>query len=400
MDFLKWYKNIVEKAEPEPPAEVWEVIQNELDIAEVWGKIENELDITEVWNKLEKDLPAKGNSRRRIAFIMAAAASISLIIGTAILFRQGPSYFNHHLADSAREIVIPGRLTDPVSSIQPLQIARLEFPAARGTVSGPAPAEEAAPVTGTVYRKEEQFYMPAGLKPRLDHGHDIQLEIIASAPDRPADAGYSTTIGNFAGSGYYGGLAGHLANTWLVNNKTRQGLRSDDLTASLPSFGYSFGIIAGKSITRKIDLQADIFILSLSTQSYNEYMHGQYINNKMRLNYSSFALSGRWYLFNKNAVRNHSLLLGAYTGILKNAVQDLNGESVSINDDYRSGDYGIIAGYEYLHSIGNNFSIGAGIQSRIGLNNIFAGTDIIPAYLNNTRNASLNLQFSARYNLN
>ena len=93
------------------------------------------------------------------------------------------------------------------------------------------------------------------------------------------------------------------------------------------------------------------------------------------------------------------LILGAYTGILRNAVQDLDGTSILMTSEYRSADYGIISGYEYLHPLNEKFTLGTGFLARYGLRNIFSGNDFIPHYLNSTRNASVNLMISVKYNL-
>ena len=170
------------------------------------------------------------------------------------------------------------------------------------------------------------------------------------------------------------------------------------LTASLPSFGYSIGILAGKSINNRLDIQAEAYFVNRTGQNYNEYIHGHYISNKLQFTYSSLTLSGRWH-FTNNISSGHTLLLGAYAGILRNAFQDLNGDSISLEDEYKRADYGIVAGYEYFHPLGSNLELGTGFQTRTGLNNIFSGNEVIPDFLNNTRNASVNFIISLRYTL-
>jgi long-subunit fatty acid transport protein len=62
-------------------------------------------------------------------------------------------------------------------------------------------------------------------------------------------------------------------------------------------------------------------------------------------------------------------------------------------------DYGVVAGYEYIFPLGNQLALGTGFQTKYGLNNIFSGNEIIPDYLNSTRNASVNIILSIRYNI-
>jgi hypothetical protein len=386
MDFSELYKNIIESAEEEPPARVWDEIQNELDV-----------DL--VWNNIEKNL--SGARKRRRLYPFAAAASILLLIGTGI-------FFHSNLKDQEfGELIISIDRTDDTFSndaliqepaIQPALSSKREFteiPETNGSVT-----EQALPDIDT----PGQFYghyedMPPLPKPESNpqlSGHSIKSGIHEIAGKRE-----NIPPGNKAviASGYYAGLSGHLANTWLLNNKTIQGLRSDELTASLPSFGYNFGFIAGKDVSRRLGIQAEVHLVSTTRQNYNEYMHGQYINNNMKFSYSSFALSGRWYFINGSNPGRHALIFGAYTGILRNAIQHLNGESLSLNNEYSSSDHGIIAGYEYFHPLGNKLELGSGFQVKYGLNNIFTGNEIIPGYLNNTRNASINIMLSVRYTL-
>ena len=390
MDFIKWYKNIMDSARQEPPAAVWEEVQNHLDIEEVW-------------TNLEKELPVS-RTREKTLFFLAMAASLLILIAVGTLFLTGPAgqdvrqftagyhqnqdIFSRHsdyndrpfqsLLSAVSELSASAGRRSPVTSFSPEGTGRGtsgEFP-----VYSPGVLE----INALIGPETDRSLLIAGIS-----GYEAEQVTRAS----------SSLIRKPALSGYYAGVTGHLANTWLLNNKTLQGLKSDDLTSSLPSFGYSIGIIAGKSVSSNLDVQAEAYFLSLSRQGYNEYLHGQYINNLMQFSYSRMAFSAKWHFINRNDHNKHSLLLGAYTGLLKNALQDLGGESVSLNDQYRTADFGIIAGYEYLHPLGSHLSIGTGFQTRLGLNNIFAGDEIIPDYLNNTRNASINFMISLRYDL-
>lgn len=387
MDFIRRYRDIVESARQEPPAAVWEEVQNQLDIEAVW-------------TNLEKELPV-GRVREKTMFILAAAASLLVLIAVGTLFLTGPAgnvagplaagYNQNHDIFSRYLEKMDGRFQSLLSSVS-------EFPESTGRHSS---FVLSAPEGTAARAADPPGYSPAVLEITAFTGRDKDKNIlitgIAGIESASAIQPSGFLIKKPALSGYYAGITGHLANTWLLNNKTLQGLKSDDLTSSLPSFGYSVGILAGKSVNSNFDIQAEAYFVSLSRQGYNEYLHGQFTNNLMQFNYSRMAISAKWHFLNRNNRNKHSLLMGAYTGILKNAVQDLNGESLSLNDQYRTSDFGIVAGYEYLHPIGNHLSLGTGFRTQLGLNNIFAGNEIIPGYLNNTRNASINFVISLRY---
>ena len=389
MDFIKWYKNIVESGNEEPPSQVWEDIQDELDI-----------DI--VWQNIQTDLP--GSKRRTMYYRLAAAASFLLLIGFGtLLFYDG-------LKETAPEAyVIDAYEPDDSDTLQPIrrqteskvQVASIEADHdTLATTKHLKDTIEKLPDTEIIKEPEEEIepfpilaYQPAisvttptiksTEKKYFVSTQDIQTEETARVIDN-----------------YYVGLSGHAANTWLLNNKTIQGMQKDNLTATLPSFGYNFGIIAGKHLNKNISIQSEIYVISQNRQSYNEYIHGQYVNSNLEFNYSSYTISGRWQFMESENQGKHSLVMGAYTGILRNATQNINGSSISLKDEYNSIDYGLIAGYEYNHEIWDNLTLGTGVQTKYGLKNIFSGNEYIPDYFNSTRNMSINFILSVKYDFN
>lgn len=380
MDFLKWYKNRVSSAEEEPPEVIWEEIQNELDIEAAWLNI-------------RKGLPSAG--KKRIAVLLAAAASLLLLLGAGsflyyVLRSQTPGGGNTERNYSAS-------LADSYTINKPEVHTRLNevsgFPDIRQALPPEDEQQFFVAETGNSAAYELQA-LPYKHVTSLNESGKTGASIYIPAPERQNQVPANRFI---TGNGYYAGIAGHIANTWMLNDKTMQGLKSDELTASLPSFGYNLGIVGGKNISNRFDLQAEIYFISVSRQNYNEYLFGSYINNNMQLSYSSFSITGRWYLTRPEKPERHALVFGAYTGILKRATQQIDGESRSLTSDYKSSDYGVIAGYEYLFHAGRDLSAGTGFQARYGFNNIFAGNETIPGFLGNTRNASINLTLSLRY---
>jgi hypothetical protein len=249
MNFRDWYKNMIESAGQEPPAAVWEEIQNELDLDKVWAGIDKEL---------------QGTRKKRSLYILQAAASVLLLmsIGTYFLINTGNGEMN--------ELSIqPGRsegsmLPDNDTQLGP-ESGTSESPALFSVhQSREFPVAQYEGTSGTKF--DELHLRPEiSLKPVksviFDHVRQ-DYHLIASKGSSDRDFGNDGSIDRpwFELSGYYAGLSGHLGNTWLLNNKTLQGLKSYELTASLPSFGYSAGLIAGKKIGRRLDIQAEVFL--------------------------------------------------------------------------------------------------------------------------------------------
>lgn len=388
MDFFKWYKNIVESSQEEPPSDVWEEIQDELDVDIVWHNLGNNL----------------SKSKRRIMFYkMAAAASVLLVIGLGILLFHNRIHETepktyvinaYKISESDTLLPITKKETDKI------QITSFEHELeSLAKKESPEYDKDEQPDTQIIKEHKEILeplphlaYQPYQLAP------DIKaiktLFEITPFPDQIEEQIKPK-------GSYYAGLSVHAANTWLLNNKTIQGLKSGELTATIPSFGYNISIVAGRDFNKKFGIQAEIYFISQSRQNYNEYVHGKYVSNNMQFNYTNLSLSGRWMFFNpKENHGSHFLILGAYTGVLKNAVQHLNGTSTSLDNDYSSVDYGVAGGYEHIYPLGKNFTIGTGFQVKYGLKNIFSGNEYIPDYLNNTRNMSINLMLSVKYDLN
>ncbi len=389
MDFLKWYKNIVESNQEEPPVEVWNNIQDELDVDMVWDDLNASL---------------SKNKRRVMVYTLAAAASLLLIIGFGSLFLYNvyntvpETYVFNTFELSDQDTILPIRKKESlkdqetyfVQETQYLEIDEIPENFKREQVEPLITAEEQEDVLQPIPRLAHQQYLSTHESQIVEQVSQI------SFIDDATDEQRILTTGK-----YYAGLTGHAANTWLMNNKTVQGLKSDELTATLPSFGYNIGIIAGRNINRNLSLQVELYFISQARQNYNEYVHGQYVSNNMEFNYTRFSLVGKRSVFNSQKKSgNHHLLLGVYTGVLKNAVQNLNGTSLALDNDYSSTDYGVVGGYEYTYPFGNNLKLGTGFQVKYGLKNIFAGNELIPDYLNNTRNASINLTLSLRYDIN
>ncbi|TVR73730.1 MAG: hypothetical protein EA408_04075 [Marinilabiliales bacterium] len=379
MDFLNWYKNIFESAGEEPPGEVWEAIQDELDIDTVWSSVENEL---------------SSRGRTRYIYAMAAAASLVALIGIgAFLFflSNDPAAVRGrlHTWHTAPEY----STGDP--AIRVPFMTPLPFPAARQVIH-----PETMVVTATQELRpdrEEVRLFPAGPLPGYIPRSETDF-LLAEVNVFPSGEMYAVTEPGIEAIRFWGGFSGHLANTWLLNNKTVMGLRPDEFTASLPSFGYNLGIVTGVEITGRFALQAEFSFISLARQDYNEYLYGKYITNSMQFDYSRLSLSGKWTFAGNGTNGKHWIILGGYSGLLRDARQDLGGELLSLKEDYNNIDYGILTGYEYEHPVSGRLSATLGINSKIGIRNIFAGNEIVPYYLNSTRNMSVNLTMSLRYN--
>mgnify|MGYP001058901456 CR=1 FL=1 len=402
MDFLKWYKHKIEANTIDPPEQIWENIQDELDVNDSWNHINHHL---------------KQNSfQNRIKYLSLAASILALItFGTYWLLNSDSGEFKSE------------QLTEYSTSVNKASNKKTDLRSAEKFIE--INAEELIQDRTSLGKNREL----SKIKSRYD---DLTLNRTAkslaeSKNRKPLYISYSklneigihlndTTHKNLRIANFYKpntdsnaqksektrftklyiGSTGQLANTWLLNEKTYQGLEKTSLTASNASFGYNFGIYAGTNITKNIDLQVDFNILAKNNQNYNEYLDGKYIEDNLTLNYSQLALSGRLYFFSDKLMRGeHGFNLGGYIGYLHSAYQTLDNRVIDKYSDYNKFDFGIILSYEYVIPISDNLGFGTGVKANYGIKNIYSGNTEIPSYLNETSTASINFSFSLKYRI-
>jgi hypothetical protein len=118
----------------------------------------------------------------------------------------------------------------------------------------------------------------------------------------------------------------------------------------------------------------------------------------MKFNYSQTALSLRYNYISKRFIRGmYEVNIGSYIGYLHSAYRIIEEEKKSLTDNYTTIDYGIFIGYEYIIPFSKKLNFGTGVKAYYGLQNIYSGNEFIPAYMNKTNNASINISFSLKY---
>ncbi len=418
MDFLKWYKNKIESAGEEPPESLWEDIQNDLDIDLVYSRLEQSLD----------------NKRRNLFFWRAsAAASLLLLLSVSTWMFFSPS--DREMSVAQNEEFLPKRTDSiqlPSDEIRIMQLPLQDHETAVAkfeTFSGEEPDSINTINTNTAALTEElratdsrpdqsntdetQKIISQKLSPRFADNNLSMSDPKYSMPsEKPEFNNYVTAIQNNEPNNNEGriteqrddhkplsrftiALNGEYANTWLVNNKTIEGLRPQELTATRPTFSGNYGFSLSANLSQRWDIVSRIGLSSQYGQNYNEYFQGKYVSNSISLEYFDITLAGRYRPFREDL--NHSFSAGIYNGFLKNARQSIDGNTISITSDYTDTDFGLMAGYEYRTPLADNITLGAGISYRMGMKNVFAGNELISSNLNRSANTSFNFSLSIGY---
>jgi hypothetical protein len=373
-DFNKWYKSAIESQSEDPPAELWDAIQDDLDVEAVWTRLDGDL------------APAR---IRPLYWRMAAAASLLMLaaLGGWYFLAYQPEDMSFAISDQPSAAVgesLPGEVL-PTLPLASAVIPETEVP------SG-LPAEPVEPG----WLKPPERIAEAGFGGLPSHDMRTLKPLLARAEEIPGILPYPSDEKRYFSETVVG-IGGQFANTWLLNDKTIGGLGPYDLTSTQASFGQSMGIRAGTNLGNRSWIWLDWHFVSRSRQRYNEYINGRYVSTSLDLDYHSIAAI--WQYKPGQAGSPHRLAAGLYAGMLRNARQELNGSTLNVTGEYANLDHGLLAGYEYVFAVRPGITIGTGIYGKIGFSNVYAGSELVPAHLNHTRNAALMLSLSINYRL-
>jgi hypothetical protein len=406
MDFDKWYRSKIESQPEPPPVELWDAIQDDLDVEAVWTRLR----------------PGLAPARVRPLYLrplfqrLAVAASLLLLVALGGLYFLGNgSGEDTMLADETtveppvqqgrERPVEPQAAIPPTAGTEGLANARTrqfaetatEQPGTEGIgTPGGIAHTGGLPAPGGIPSPE---LIPAPSRPLLaaipQAHYPGQLLPIPRTDFLAAATSPSDRKKSFSEA--FVGASGQFANTWLLNNKTINGLKSTDLTTTQASFGQNIGLRAGTNLGERSWLRLEWHFLSQSRQRYDEYINGQYVSTSMNLDYQNLSVA--WHFRPGKAGSPHQLGAGLYAGLLRNATQEVNGYTLNVAGDFTKLDYGILAGYEFFHRLRPGLTLSTGVYGKVGLNNVFAGNEFVPPYLNHTQNAALMLSFALNYDI-
>jgi len=431
--------NRLSNGHPDSPG-VASLQQEEMD--KIWKEISDELDIEEIWSKISSDLDVitPPDHNRRILF--KGCAILLLLVAGLIPVKKAIPDTGFSRPEIPVKINPEKKLTGHVSADEAADpwlstgtrwyptVGSLQEPHAIQQASIISPAEKHErvadiPVTGQPENKEiigisitsvtdakklsvspeEASVSRPDILPVMASAAPGEKEMALSIdPDLlkaerpPATAGRlppSSDIRRFSG-----GLVTSFKNTWLLNQETFNGLRSESLNTTEIVVFPDAGLSLGYSLTGKWLLQADAFLYSNTGQEYYEYIYGHYSKKRIVLRYSTVALSVKYKTGRKASYANRSsinILAGCYLSFLHSADQKINADIERIKSDYRNGDLGVRLGSELELNLGNNLSVAPGLALTLGITNICRDDGEMPAYLRRTHNGSVVLQLSFYY---
>ncbi|MBW6478383.1 MAG: PorT family protein [Bacteroidales bacterium] len=400
MNINEWYKKIVDSGTEAPPEAIWDGVQDQLDV-------------DAVWTRLDASLSSHARKKRIAAF--AVAATLFLTVSTlGLWYFLSPSGIDEskqaalYVSETEESEVDTGAATKPEDEGFTAE-AENGIPPARTDIEIPAreviqyaqisPLKDVQPGEASfeeeVTRSQPLPLLAAHMQLDADQSNSLNFRSSFAGKDDFLSFRVNEIRADNLLSSVYIGFTGQLANTWMLNDKTFTGLKSDELTFTDPSFGSNLGMQIGAGLTQRLGLRAEIMLLNRNRQIYREYINGNFVTNDITLDYYSLKLMAR---FNAgNHARPHYFLAGAYTGFMQQATQTINGISRYVDNEYENLDYGLIFGYEYPFPLTGHLTFTPGLFAQMGLNNVFSGNERMPDFLNRTHNASLNLSFAISY---
>jgi hypothetical protein len=393
--FRDWYKRRIESHSERPPEEIWEKIQDDLDIDNAWQHISAEL---------------KHQGRivflRHMGYAAAAAAAVILFILMLVPSQIAENNYYKHTQTvenktypapltsigEAEEINTAATRNNRENRLREKMISSLEQP-----LQGPELImNENESVSNTDNTPE----------PGLTHlnSGDIRLAYNQGNPKNIIQTERTREIPKLDNEeppvrSFYVGTSGQFSNSWLLSNKTLYSIRESPYSSVEPARNNAISIMAGLSFTDRFDMQFESQFNNNSGQIYNEYVNGDFITNQIQLKYTSFILSGRYRFIkeSKHIPVSHHIVVGTYGSYLQHAYQDINQNTENIRGSYKNYDLGLIIGYEIDSKLTRSLVLSTGARIDPGLINIFKGSDDLPADFNRTYTTSLGVQVSLKY---
>ena len=428
---------MVNKGRINPPDETWGNISNKLDIEDAWGNIDKNLDINTVWNRVDHQLTEdhKMKTYEKISYVP--------IILLLLLLSWSGLQNELYLDDSHNDKVIVEKTTTTVKpETQNRQILQKEKQAAKEFDKKPNKnIEQREDKSNKIIEKTDRSEIKNDLSVpdqkrnnnnskaelknpnviyadqnaalsiafnqinSLSGGLDVNFNIIDRRAPELINIVKDTSRENSCQNHWYYGIGVSANRTWLNDNRLKRASEGSQLFNAIATNNLSIKLNAGLEINQNWGIHTDFVFLGSIGQSYGEYINGKYLQGNVNVDYNGVQLALKRTLpslFNQGNSLSKNLLIGGYLSHIYKVTQN---EKVFISNDreqrlisnlYKSYDVGIWGGIEMFYNLNDAYQLGTIIQYKQGLNNIYKGTDQIPAYLRKTNTSELSISVVIR----
>lgn len=408
----EWIKFQTDRLEVTPEPEIWDRLSDSLDQEEVWGRLDQSLE--------KREMRGFWMQRAAVAAVILALFAVGLwwMSQTSVLDSDTA---NENFAGNAGESLIPAPTT---GNTQTLPFIPLAFnqdktatpPIAKNVTQAPVWAETNNPIDLTPVPEREEFLLterqPIQVDPLLAKQVELPVALHEAEPEVEDIQNILATIPgpipkfedpNEQDSRFYVGAAVGVKNQWLMNHDTYQTFRSDGLDQAVADFSTAQNINMGWRIADRFGMQADYSFLAGGGQKYQEYGGGRYVPRELDFQYQKMLLTFRYNRRSKKLlgreISDH-FAMGMYGGYLTEAqrIGGLEG-SAKVLPEYRNVDFGFTGAYEINYALLPRLKFSTGLRLQQGLMNIYRGNSSVPADFDRTFNASVDLLFGLKYEL-
>jgi hypothetical protein len=365
----------------------------------VWNNIENKLDVYKTWNKIVNNIYTNSFSWYRLAFV----ASL-LIITLLIPFKFADEKMRSYLSFSGTKVTYSNKnkSLQVVSNQQVLQTNsnQLNHIDNNTLIKTEKPFNSRKLISNKINNDlfdNETLKIKNNQDKRLNNIELISLnptpiylnqslnEMIEINPIENTAKKSKFSVGLFAS-----------INTSILNDEeTRASFKSNNLTTYKPTLSSSKGIVADYFFNDKLSLSA-YYLFQSTSKGKTAFFNGDgfYTIKTKQIDYSKYALLVN-YSFNFNDGKlntRNSFGVGPYFAVNNGSVTYQNDVITSFNSNYKKYDYGlkVALGKELIF---NEFIIGGGVTSDVGLSNIINNANQF------TSNFNLGLYLNVKYKL-
>ncbi len=376
-----------------PDDDVWEWIQDDLDIQDTWNRVQLALERRDYIQGIVK-------TAMNSILVIALVAVAGILTFYAMRSQPGePTISSAFSGGTRHESIAP--LSDKTASMRESNAGLRETSRwfeEKPKVLGPVLATDKIYPVFSVFHLEK--VEPGQLaRVQIPTRNCVKTDRSSSEPEWWAFA--DTRKEKKSGKYYVGGIGG-VKNQWMLSQSSINSFKQATPAYPVAVFSQNYGLSAGTVISKNLNIQSDLFFVTKNGLKQVDYESGQSVSRELQFGYYKLGLAAvikkkmfRWRSF---PVSNH-FLLGAYGAWLRSGQMIVDQELITdISNDYRKSDLGLVAGYEIGFPAGKHIGIAPGFRYHQGLLNIYRGTSILPARFNRTLNTSFELSLGIRYN--
>ena len=413
-NFNEWYKDSFEQLREEPPADVWNNIQSELDVEDVWTRVDRRLTFFNRRSVLLK----WGAGIAAALLISGGALWMNTDLSSADRVAQKASRYNYMPAalngtpgntdnlgsdsrskpkDEAGSTSMPGasRAKDGNRGSSSSKLTASSNPGSdnnksiNNIVDPLATAALGLTASELEYQEMLSFFLT----------ENIRDNALASSFDPAMTPDSILKARTLRGFGL--GALTSFNNTWILNSTTYAGLKARGLYRSRISMASSYGINATYDLNPVWGMEA-AFMSSVHRQVYSYFNRaGEYHEKTNTLEYlqGTFLVKKKKPVFCGGQYRGitRTLALGPTFRHLYKAVDETNGLAKGASYQYAESDYGLTVDYGYDIPVFGKMMVSPGITGYAGAKNISRGKLAEPSDFNRTHNTSIGLRMGLRY---